>query len=68
MRSRGAFSAQPKLEEFSGGSSGREGATRSGSAGEPKVTIPRHREINEITAQGIFTTLEAELGLGWWKP
>jgi len=35
--------------------------------GRTKVTIPRHREVNEITAQGIFTTLEAELGLGWWK-
>jgi hypothetical protein len=35
--------------------------------GRTKVTIPRHREINEITAQSIFTTLEAELGTGWWK-
>ncbi len=35
--------------------------------GRTKVTIPRHREINELTAQGIFETLEAELGRGWWK-
>jgi len=35
--------------------------------GLTKVAIPRHREIDEITAQGIFTTLEAEFGLGWWK-
>jgi len=35
--------------------------------GSTKVTIPRHREINEITAQAILKTLEAELGHGWWR-
>lgn len=35
--------------------------------GRTKVTIPRHREINEITAQAIFKTLEAELGHAWWR-
>ncbi len=35
--------------------------------GRTTVTIPRHREINEMTARAIFTTLEAELGVGWWK-
>jgi mRNA interferase HicA len=35
--------------------------------GSTKVTIPRHREINEITARAILKTLEAELGLGWWR-
>jgi mRNA interferase HicA len=31
------------------------------------VTIPRHREINELTAQGIMGDLEAVLGKGWWR-
>jgi mRNA interferase HicA len=31
------------------------------------VTIPRHREINEMTALGIMKTLEAELGEAWWR-
>lgn len=31
------------------------------------VTIPRHREVNEYTAEGIFEDLEAELGDGWWR-
>jgi hypothetical protein len=31
------------------------------------VTIPRHREINELTARGIMKALEAELGEGWWR-
>jgi hypothetical protein len=35
--------------------------------GSTKVTIPQHREINEITARAILKTLEAELGLGWWR-
>jgi mRNA interferase HicA len=34
--------------------------------GQP-VTIPRHNEINELTARGIMTDLEGELGAGWWK-
>jgi len=60
LRSRGAFSAQPKLIRQGG-------RHEVWQCGRTKVTIPRHREINEITAQGIFTTLEAELGRGWWK-
>jgi len=35
--------------------------------GSTKVTIPRHREINEITARAILKTLEPGLGLGWWR-
>ena len=35
--------------------------------GGTKVTIPRHREVNELTAQAIFKTLESELGRGWWR-
>lgn len=30
------------------------------------VTIPRHREISELTAQGIMKDLEIALGKGWW--
>ncbi|HEY5201390.1 MAG TPA: type II toxin-antitoxin system HicA family toxin [Acidothermaceae bacterium] len=32
-----------------------------------RVTIPRHREINEITAGSIVKQLDAVLGEGWWK-
>jgi Asp-tRNA(Asn)/Glu-tRNA(Gln) amidotransferase A subunit family amidase len=35
--------------------------------GVTKVTIPRHREINELTAGAIFRALEDELGRGWWR-
>lgn len=35
--------------------------------GSTLVTIPRHREINEYTAQGIFKDLEGELGTAWWR-
>jgi hypothetical protein len=35
--------------------------------GNTKVTIPRHREINEITVRAILKILEAELGPGWWR-
>jgi hypothetical protein len=35
--------------------------------GSTLVTIPRHREINEYTAEGIFKDLEGELGTGWWR-
>ena len=35
--------------------------------GETVVTIPRHREINELTATGIMKTLERELGEDWWR-
>ncbi len=35
--------------------------------GRTSVTIPRHREINELTALGICRTLEPELGENWWR-
>jgi predicted RNA binding protein YcfA (HicA-like mRNA interferase family) len=35
------------------------------SCGAIMVTIPRHREINELTAQGIMKDLEAALGKDW---
>lgn len=35
--------------------------------GTVEVSIPRHREINEITAQAICKQPESELGKGWWR-
>lgn len=35
--------------------------------GSVEVTVPRHREINEITAIGILTSLEDALRKGWWR-
>lgn len=35
--------------------------------GSTQVTVPRHREVNELTARGIMADLEDELGSGWWK-
>ncbi|OGO55663.1 MAG: hypothetical protein A2Z32_03210 [Chloroflexi bacterium RBG_16_69_14] len=35
--------------------------------GDRQIAIPRHREINELTAQAIVRALEAELGEGWWR-
>jgi hypothetical protein len=32
-----------------------------------RVTVPRHREINELTARGILRALEAQLGEDWWR-
>ena len=32
-----------------------------------RVPIPRHNEINEITATAILKQCEAILGEGWWK-
>jgi len=29
--------------------------------------IPRHREINEMTTEGIYKQCETELGKGWWR-
>jgi len=37
------------------------------SCGAIMVTIPRHREINELTAQGIMKDLEAVPGKDWWR-
>jgi hypothetical protein len=35
--------------------------------GSTKVTIPRHREVNELTSEAIFKSLEGELGRAWWR-
>lgn len=35
--------------------------------GTQKVTVPRHSEINEITARAIMRDLEDQLGKGWWR-
>jgi hypothetical protein len=35
--------------------------------GNTRVPLPRHREINQFTAEGIFEDLEAELGADWWR-
>jgi mRNA interferase HicA len=35
--------------------------------GQTVVTIPRHREINELTALGILKSLQQELGENWWR-
>jgi muconolactone delta-isomerase len=32
-----------------------------------QITIPRHREINEVTATAIMRDVETELGDGWWR-
>ena len=35
---------------------------------EVRVVVPRHREVNEITALRIFLDLEGRLGPRWWHP
>lgn len=35
--------------------------------GKQNVSIPRHAEINELTAKGIMSDLDEQLGAGWWK-
>ncbi len=35
--------------------------------GDTKVSIPRHREINELTANSICKHLEQALGKDWWR-
>lgn len=32
-----------------------------------RVSVPRHTEINELTARAILEHLEAKLGKDWWK-
>ena len=32
-----------------------------------RITIPRHREINERTARGIMQAFEEEFGDRWWE-
>jgi hypothetical protein len=31
------------------------------------VYVPRHSQVNDLTAQGICKDLEDELGEGWWR-
>lgn len=33
-----------------------------------RFAIPRHREINEWTAEAIMRDLEPRLGKDWWRP
>ena len=35
--------------------------------GATPVVIPKHREINEITAESICKRLEEALGERWWR-
>ena len=35
--------------------------------GRTRVAIPRHADVSDFTAEGIFRDLEAELGNGWWR-
>jgi len=35
--------------------------------GPARFTVPRHVEVNEITAHGILRNLESEFGKGWWR-
>jgi len=32
-----------------------------------RITLPRHREINERTARAIMKALEEEFGRRWWE-
>ena len=31
------------------------------------IPIPRHREVNERTAEGIYRECQEKLGKGWWR-
>lgn len=35
--------------------------------GTAQFSVPRHTEINELTARDIFRFLESEFGEGWWR-
>jgi hypothetical protein len=35
--------------------------------GGSRYPLPRHTEINEMTAQGILKHFEPELGEDWWR-
>lgn len=35
--------------------------------GAISVTVPRHTEINEYTAEAIMKALASELGVNWWR-
>jgi hypothetical protein len=46
----------------------REGANHSVyTLGSQTIPVPRHRDINDMTAEGIFKECEAQLGARWWK-
>ena len=32
-----------------------------------RITIPRHREVNERTARGMMQALAEEFGERWWE-
>ena len=31
------------------------------------VSVPRHQEVNDLTAMGIMKVLEPKLGAEWWR-
>jgi hypothetical protein len=35
--------------------------------GDIRLSIPRHRDINDWTAEAIMRDLERVLGEGWWR-
>ncbi len=35
--------------------------------GSTEFPVPRHKEINEMTAEAIMKDLEDELGEDWWR-
>lgn len=43
------------------------GSHQTWQCGTTRVVIPKHSEVNELTAEGICKTLEPELGRGWWR-
>jgi len=32
-----------------------------------RITVPRHREIKEVTARAVLQAFEEELGTRWWE-
>ena len=35
--------------------------------GTVRLVVPRHIDINELTARGILSATESVLGQGWWR-
>jgi mRNA interferase HicA len=35
--------------------------------GAVQITVPRHREVDEMTSRQIMRRLESELGRDWWR-
>jgi hypothetical protein len=35
--------------------------------GDVIIPIPRHREVNEMTTEGIYKECQDQLGKGWWR-